>query len=261
VQTPVHAVRLEHGRGIETVWLRDLCGVDEQTVEDGGTAGAVALVERLLVEAPGGDTVPTAASLVASDREALLAAVYRRTFGDAVRATATCAGCGSPFDVDFSLTDLERTLRDDRPTVAVRPDGDALVLPDGTRFRLPTGADECAVAAIAPERAESELRSRLVLDGDAAAAEDAMAALAPLVEHDLEVACPECGATQTARFELASYLLGALAGELGQLAREVHTLAVAYGWGLDEILALSRRRRRAYVELASGSATAARRRL
>lgn len=259
MQTPAHAVRLEHGPGIETVWLRDLCGVDEQTVEAGSTAAAVALVERLLVQAPGGEAVPAAASLVASDREALLAAVYRRTFGETVRSTATCRECGSPFDVDFSLTDLERKLRGERPAVAARPDGDALVLPDGTRFRLPTGADECAVAAIAPERAEAELRSRLVLEGDPAAAEDAMAALAPLVEDELELACPECGATQTARFELASYLLGALAGELGQLAREVHTLAVAYGWGLDEILALPRRRRRAYVELASGPRGAARR--
>jgi hypothetical protein len=247
-------VLLEYG----PAWVRELSGLDEQLVEEGGTPAALALLDRVLVAGPGGTDRPAAAALVPSDRDALLAAVYRRSFGDRIQATATCGDCGEPFDVEFSLGELERALAEDRRAPELVEENGFFSLADGTRFRLPTGFDECEVAALAPGEAESELRRRLVLGGDAATAEDAMAELAPLLERDLELVCPECGAAQTLRFELPGYLLRALAQERRQLAQEVHALALAYGWGLAEILTLPRSRRRAYVELASARAPARR---
>jgi len=249
VVSAAQPVRLEHQPA--PAWLRELCGLDEQTVEEDGTPAALALLDRVLVGGPGGSERPATASLVPSDRDALLAAVYRRAFGDRVQATASCVDCRELFDVEFSLAALEQALQEVRQAPEVTVDNGSFSLADGTRFRLPTGADECEVVGLPLEQAEAELRERLVLGGDGVAAEEAMAALAPLLERELELVCPECGTAQTLRFELAGYLLRALAQERRQLAREVHALAVAYGWGLAEILALPRSRRRAYVELAS----------
>jgi hypothetical protein len=65
----------------------------------------------------------------------------------------------------------------------------------------------------------------------------------------LVAACPECENVQTVQFDIQSYLLGALTGERSRLLAEVHRIARAYSWSLDEILALKRSDRRRLVEL------------
>jgi hypothetical protein len=45
------------------------------------------------------------------------------------------------------------------------------------------------------------------------------------------------------------YLLRALAYEKQFLIHEVHRIALAYGWGYDEILSLTREDRRGFVRL------------
>ena len=51
-------------------------------------------------------------------------------------------------------------------------------------------------------------------------------------------------------FDIATVLWTELAGLARSLIEEVDALASAYGWSEREILALSGRRRRAYLELA-----------
>src|SRR5438132_9690949 len=88
-------------------WLGELTGRDEAGVHDLNTAAAVALLDGL-VGRDGLDGVQPgrAIELTASDRDRLLAAVYRRTYGDRITSTLTCAGCGVPFDLSFSLAAL-----------------------------------------------------------------------------------------------------------------------------------------------------------
>ena len=61
--------------------------------------------------------------------------------------------------------------------------------------------------------------------------------------------CPECGYEQPVHFNLQSFVLGALLNEHSRLVYEVHHLAKAYGWTLDDILNLPRSQRKACVEL------------
>lgn len=237
------------------VGLRELCGHDQESVDGTGTIAAIRLLDRLLVAAPGarGATVE-AASLPASDRDRLLAAVYVRTYGPRIESTVDCACCGQPFDIDFSLPDLLDSLWEEARASPVErgPEG-TYKLPDGRCFRLPTGEDEVAVWHLPPQEAGRELMARCTLVGDPASdAEDIQAAMgqvAPVLNLDMDARCPECGESQSVHFDLQSYLLAALASERGQLARQVHLLASAYGWSPEEILGLPRSRRHAYAAL------------
>ena len=100
-------------------------------------------------------------------------------------------------------------------TAAVR---DATVtLDDGRRVRLPRGSDELAVQGMSAEAAEAALFARCIVEGDAApgdaAVHDALEAAAPILDTELDAACPECGAPTQAHFDLQHYLLTAILQE------------------------------------------------
>jgi hypothetical protein len=77
----------------------------------------------------------------------------------------------------------------------------------------------------------------------------AMEEAGPVLDVDVDAACPDCGGSQSVRFDLQSHLLRSLAHEKRFLVREVHLIATAYGWGHGEILGLTRQERRAFTSL------------
>lgn len=240
--------------------LREICGCDEESVQGTDTITAIQLLDRLLLDLPGIHFGPGAAALLSpSDRDRLLAALYVLIYGPRVESTVRCAQCGDPFDLDFSLQELLASVGPAETTgVAGGPDG-LFVLPDGRRFRLPTGEDEYAVGHLSPDEAERQLLARCMVEGDPTVAPEvvqtAMREVAPLLDLELEAHCPECGAIQSIHFDIQAYLLSALRSERGQLAREVHRLATAYGWSLTDIMGLSRSQRRSYVALIEADAS------
>jgi hypothetical protein len=237
-------------------YLRELCGADEEAVSGRGTLAALRLLDRLLADGPGASLrAGGAAAATVTERDLLLAHVYCAAFGARIEATLRCAGCGEPFDLDFSLDDLVAGV------VAAPGAGCAVAegvyaAPDGRTFRLPTGEDELAVLGLAPEEAARELLRRCVVagdpGGDEAALVEAMERAGPVLDLDLAAACPECGGEQAVRFALQDYLLATLERDGRKLAHEVHALAAAYSWGLGEILSLRRRRRQALAALVCG---------
>jgi len=257
------SVTLNHLPGGGRAYLRELCGHDEMAVSGTQAHQAVALLDRLLADAPGAAVgAGSAVRLAVPDRDRLLAAVYSGTYGDRIGSTLHCGDCERPFDMDFSLAELVNHLGTESGTDA----GDRVRLPDGRSCRLPTGEDEIAVADLAPEQAALALADRLLTGGTLSAPsdEDGLAALqrhlaerAPVLDLDLEAACPECGAGQPVRFDIQSYLLTSLLQEQERLVYEVHRLARAYGWHLDEILGLPRRLRRRHVGLIEAEIEAA----
>src|SRR4051794_30863641 len=67
-------------------YLRELRGTDEEAIGGGGTLAALSLLDRLLVEGPGASVRPGgAATLTVTERDRLLAHVYRAIFGTRVR--------------------------------------------------------------------------------------------------------------------------------------------------------------------------------
>ena len=232
----IGAVRLAGG----PVWVRELSGADERSVAGTDSACARALVDRVLVDAPGG-----AGALTVAERDLVLAHVYQRTFGERVSGVATCGGCGERYDLGFDLRDL--------PAYGQVPPRE-ITLPTGERLRVPTGEDEQALVLGAPEHAARAMVERCLTEGDpeAVALEAVAQALereAPVFDLDADAPCPECGEPNEVRFNLQAYLLGALLQERRRLFAEVHVLAGTYGWSLDEILSLARAERRMLVAL------------
>lgn len=251
----VDEVSFGFARGSSRVQLRELNGFDEQAVGSVDTATAINLLDRLLVRAPGSAAETLKASeLTASERDRLLVAVYERTYGPRIESTARCTLCGNLFDLAFTIEDLLAALNTAASSSAAEPLPDGTFrLPNGLRFRLPTGEDEMAVAGLPIEEAEPALLNRCVLEPtesvDLNAVQEAMEEVAPVLNLDLNAQCPECGGKQAVHFDVQFYLLRALEQERKKIAREVHRLAVAYGWSLKEILGLSRSQRRIFVEL------------
>jgi hypothetical protein len=262
-------VRLHPGLpGGRWACIRPLRGHDEQLVGVGATA-ATELLDRLLVESPGTSIGPGRASeLAICDRDRLLAAVYAASFGDRVESEIPCEHCDKGAEINFSLSALVASLATDEATraeVGVRhgPDDDGVYqLDDGIRFRLPTGLDQRAVVGLTPTQARVALLRRCLLDDQhgrrtasdvdedtLARIEAAMERVGATIDHHFNVACQECGAEREVRFDIQHFLLRALAHERRYLVREIHYLAATYGWGLEQILGLTRDDRRAFVRL------------
>jgi hypothetical protein len=226
------------------VLLAPLTGADEAALD--GAAGpelTLSLLRRLGREADGGPLALDGLAVSQADR--LAAWLYRDLYGDCAECRARCADCGEDYEFAIDVAALIARQDGERPGP---PDGDGFwALADGRRVRAPTLAD--LAAADGPDA----LLGRLVAGGDPAADPDRVTAFletaAPLLSIDVDAACPHCARGQNVRFDLAHYLAARLAGERPFLVREIHLLASRYGWGLAEILALSRADRRAFAAL------------
>jgi hypothetical protein len=89
-----------------------------------------------------------------------------------------------------------------------------------------------------------------------AALEERMRQLAPKVELTMEAVCAECGRTFAAPFDLRRFFLGELRTDRELLTREVHFLAFHYHWGEQEIMAMTREKRRRYVDVLAAALAA-----
>jgi hypothetical protein len=261
--------------------LRPVSGADEAYLADlppgPPAAQTTALLARCLDRLGTRESVTPAdvRALTVGDREALLLQLRRLTYGDRLACVLTCPGeeCGEKMDLDLTIGDLllppygwigqshESTLADDEGGGTYR-----------VRFRLPTGADQEAVATLAqadPEAAVKVVLQRCVEqvlgdDGrevpvDAMSAtvvaglSAAMAERDPQAETILELTCPACETGFTAPFDAADYLHRELRDHGRTVYREVHQLALAYHWSETDILAMARQRRRLYLDLLAES--------
>lgn len=234
--------------GRNGVRLRELDGHAGIIAADGATPAVLEWLDLLLEEGP-----VRASELAISDRDRVLAEIYIREFGDRISSTIDCRRCGRPFDLTFSLRGLMRHLGEP----VSQTDG-LYRLEDGTRFRVPTGADELAIAALPEREREQRLLELCVVHDEAgpgaAAAgelESALASVAPLLSTELQAVCVECGEEQPLYFDIQTLLFLRLGKERRELVQDVHLLASAYKWSRAEILSLSREERRAYCAMIS----------
>src|SRR3954454_12972128 len=185
-------------------------------------------------------------ALVVGERDALLFELRERTFGAAISAVGSCPSCGELLEIEVAAADvLDEKAVDGRFELA-----------NGTpaRFRLPTAGDLVAVAgAVDVEEGRRILLERCV-DGelvpdDEEAVVRRIAEADPRARIELALECPDCGHPWSAPFDIVSFLWSELDACARRLVADVHTLASAYGWRESDVLALSRARRDAYLEL------------
>jgi hypothetical protein len=180
--------------------------------------------------------------------------LYGQIYGDRIESTLACEGCAELFDIHFSLKQLLATVADRPRSMEIQAAGENLFETSaGWRFRLPTGRDEREAGAFGLPDSEGILLGRCMVNEapcpDASAIQAALEELAPLVDLELRAQCPECGHIRFLQFDIQTYLLGSLVQDQTRLAFEIHRIAAAYGWCLNEILSLTRTERRRMVEL------------
>lgn len=209
----------------------------------------------LLATTAPGMPVDELARLPIGARDARLLRLRSALFGDLVEAVCSCPSCGERLEVAFDLRDLPG---DD----AAAPDGDAgparrLTL--GERqiaLRPPNSLDLLAMAGEADLAAARQALLGRCLTAAGPLPEELAEALAsqiealdPLARVELELGCAGCGHGWVAAFDIAGFLWAELDAWAARTLREVHSLARAYGWREADILAMSPRRRQAYLEL------------
>ena len=209
--------------------------------------------------------VDALARLSIGQRDLRLMELRAAMFGQRLELVGDCAACGAPFEVATRIGALiADTLRDDAaPPLELGVDGIHL------RVRLPDSTDLAAASRAADSHAAARLLfERCVLsavgdDGTPLAVDalpstvmDAVAARLrdadPQAEVELALRCPECAHEWTATFDIAAFIWSELEASAGRLLVDVHTLARAYGWRERDILAMTSRRRQAYLDLIAG---------
>jgi hypothetical protein len=221
-----------------------------------------ALVTRVLVTC-GDGTVDDAAAwqLTLSGRVGGLAAVVALTReAHELPVALRCHSCreqmvvGLPLD---TVLDLARRAEDERVVSIDREEIGTIAM------RRPTGDDQRRWQerqyASWTEAEHAVMQS--LLQGSAPDALDvdqanvvshlavAMQELDPLPSLTMASTCPACGADGEHVLDVEALLLTELAREQRSLLREVHEVATRYGWSEQEVLALPRWRRRAYLAL------------
>lgn len=196
-------------------------------------------------------------------RDRLLIALRERTFGPRLTSLAVCDSCGESLELSFDCSDISADGETRTPDeLSVEAEGYE------ARFRLPNSGDLIAVARSGD--ADSARRSLLerclteaAHDGSRVSLEELPATVVEAVEAcmadadpqaDVRLAldCPACGRNFLAAFDVVAYFWSEINAWAYRLLGEVHTLASAYGWREEEILALSPWRRRVYLEMVGG---------
>ena len=247
------------GRRLAAAELRPLTGAEEEWLAANPGVPSTQAVTRLLsaclvrLNDVAAD-VDLVRSLLVGDRDYLMLQLRLITLGDKIGAVLNCPACHAKMDVDFAVRDV---LVESRPqtTATYRLELDGRVV----WFRLPTGGDQEAVLHQDPETAADDLLARCLEDdggvrlslANRSAVAAAMDRLAPQLDLELDLTCPECAHGFVAPFDTTAFFLQEMRMGGERLLREVHLLAFHYHWSEGEILSLHRDRRRGYLAILS----------
>jgi uncharacterized protein (UPF0212 family) len=196
------------------------------------------------------------AGLSIGQRDVLLLRLRQHTVGADFTGIAECPDCGEPIEMVLRAADL---LGGEPLTeIAVSLDGYEL------RLRPPNSRDLAAASHPDTARARIELLEQCLMEARYRGAPALAAALPEAVVEEAErrlgeadpnsdiriaAACPACGAEQRMTFDIVAFFWREIDAWSHRMLREVHTLASAYGWGEEEILALGPVRRQCYLDL------------
>jgi hypothetical protein len=222
----------------------------------------------LLAAACPEETPDDLAGLPVGRRDARLMVLREWTFGPRLASVAACPACGDRLEISAGVADLLVPVEEPAPERLELEVGEHRLT-----LRLPDSRDLAALAARAApntldEAGDLPALRRLLLGRCLLAAsngppddlpdEVVEAAAARLAEADpqadvrLSLSCPACGHAWLAVFDIATFFWQEIEAWALRTLREVHTLALAYGWREPDILALSPWRRQIYLQMVGG---------
>jgi hypothetical protein len=201
------------------------------------------------------------AAFSVGQRDTRLLALRERTFGPSMQGFSECPRCSERLEFEMAVADI-RTAGEAAGEEARELVADGLKL----WFRLPDSRDLGAVVGSRdPVSARNLLARRCVLrasrggqpvddfelsPGVISRLARRMAECDPQAEVLLDLRCPTCEHGWQESFDIVTFFWAELTAWVRRLLREVHTLALAYGWREADVLNMSARRRRFYLEMA-----------
>lgn len=195
-------------------------------------------------------------------RDDILISIREQTFGSRFTGLAECVTCNESLEFSFDAADIRVTS----DTEQAEELHQATCGEYDLCFRLPNSLDLAAVSSSDRAEARNLLIQRCILrgswDGVEISAEKLpeevisqvsalMSELDPWAEILLNLDCPACGHRWQIIFDIATYFWTEIFAQARRLLREVHTLALAYGWSEADILSMSTARRQFYLEAVS----------
>jgi len=192
------------------------------------------------------------------ERDRTLFRIREELFGSRIEATAECPRCGERLELAFGTNDIcAGDAEPPAPHESLRLEraGYEVV------YRLPTTADLSEMGAgegrnVLLKRCVEVARFG-VQDVDAEGLPDevvtaiaaGMAEADPQAEVRIAVTCPSCSNEWSPMFDIVGFLWGEIEDWAERLLLDVHALASAYGWSERDIVAMSPRRRRFYLDM------------
>jgi hypothetical protein len=239
---------------MQALTARDLLDVWEAGDSQPLVQRALLLLSAAFPETP----IEALAQLPVGQRDARLLAVREWLFGPQLISVAICPNCGERLQLTSSTRDLRASSSvNDPPALTI----DRFTI----QYRLPNSADLLALAGCETvEASRRVLLQRCVQSAQADGVDQSIEALPssvieaiashmaqadPQADLQFDVRCPACDHRWLAAFDAASFTWAELDAWAQRTLREVHALALAYGWSEADILGLSATRRQAYLTL------------
>jgi hypothetical protein len=231
--------------------------------ERGGDASAAARSLYLLGAGDEALDQDALLRLPLGQRDALLLRLHARLFGRRLDGVARCPACDAVVEVSFDAQALLTGPEADGDTSTGVFELQSATHDLRVRFRAVNCADLLALQDCADVvDARNLLLQRCVIETaklsngapaslpEALQAElaQAMAAADPQADLQLAFHCPECAHDWEPAFDIARFLWQELHAWALRLLRDVDTLARHYHWSEADILAMTPRRRQAYLE-------------
>ena len=211
-------------------------------------------------------TFDEVARLPIGRRDARLLALRQQLFGSRLAAVTSCPACGLRVEAEIPLgslsVDASENPRAQAPESG-RPSTPSHVVASGDyriEVRPPDTRDLVAIAGAPDEEsARAMLLGRCMTGAEPAAlpaeiVSDVVAAIAacdPGADVTIALACPECGHGWESSLDIAAFLWSEIDAAARRVLRDIHALAVAYGWSESEVLAIPPARRQLYLAMVS----------
>ena len=226
--------------------------------EDGSPASTAVRALQLLGVSCEGLDARRLLAMPLGQRDALLLQLHRHLFGGRLDSVAHCPACGATVEASFDVDALQlKSVADDEPCEAAPVlEWHSAANDVRVRFRAVNSEDLLAIQSCSDgASARQQLLQRCVIEPTSSlppAVQDelvqAMAAADPQADLQLDLSCPDCSHRWQPPFDIAPFLWQELHAWAIRLLREVDAIARVYHWSEAEILAMSPRRRLAYLE-------------
>lgn len=220
---------------------------------DQGRGGSPLDRARLLLAHARPDLEPEARSAMpVGQRDRSIMDLRDHTLGPTIAGVSACPACGEEVEVTYA-GGLGRSAEAIGASPATIGHGGREIT-----VRPPSTRDLEVVGGLPPDEAHDTLLHCLIVEIDGALAdaapEGAEAAIDAALERadpsgriEFKYVCPSCAHTWLELFDIVSFFWAELEAWAVRLSREVHSLALAYGWAERDILAMSAARRALYL--------------